>query len=244
MGQSGHFLQDLHLHRDGIFCCYLSSMPGKLMQKLAGCCNVKAMVSKELFAFVPNTSQSILLGLYVCSYNTVLTPAAACTHVLDRPSLYVCTPIMHLSDRFIFECLTGVRQEGCFGAVLCDGMGLGKTFQTVASLWCLLTKGIDGRPTCKKPLVLCPSSLVQNWGKEFGHWLGDRVQPVVVDETKAPAVKASLQASTVVQCIWHLFTTPGYRSVEHDQQPALMVSLPHIVLFADCLACSGLARKM
>jgi hypothetical protein len=37
----------------------------------------------------------------------------------------------------------------------------------VASLWCLLTKGVHVAqgPTCKKPLVLCPSSLVQNWGK-------------------------------------------------------------------------------
>jgi SNF2 family DNA or RNA helicase len=65
----------------------------------------------------------------------------------------------------------------------------------VASLWCLLTKGIHAGqgPTCKRPLVLCPSSLVQNWGKEFGRWLGDRVAPVVVDDTKAAAVKDALQ---------------------------------------------------
>lgn len=95
-------------------------------------------------------------------------------------------------------------------------------------------------PTCKKPLILCPSSLVQNWGKvrdaprqacqrqpvhltcigclhtrrpfacmhvththpplppprrpqEFERWLGDRVQPVVVDDTRAAAVKNALQ---------------------------------------------------
>lgn len=40
-------------------------------------------------------------------------------------------------------------------------MGLGKTFQTIASLYCLLTKGVFGQPTCKKPLILCPTSLVQ-----------------------------------------------------------------------------------
>jgi SNF2 family DNA or RNA helicase len=54
-----------------------------------------------------------------------------------------------------------VRQQGISGAVLADGMGLGKTFQTIASLYCLLTKGIFGQPTCKKPLILCPTSLVQ-----------------------------------------------------------------------------------
>lgn len=100
--------------------------------------------------------------------------------------------------KFVFECLSGVSKEGFTGAVLCDGMGLGKTFQTIASLWCLLTKGIKGEPTCKKPLILCPSSLVQNWGRELLHWLGDRVLPVVVDDTKASAVKDSLQASGCV----------------------------------------------
>eukprot|EP00882_Tetradesmus_deserticola_P032913 GHRQ01037555.1.p2 GENE.GHRQ01037555.1~~GHRQ01037555.1.p2 ORF type:complete len:101 (+),score=15.41 GHRQ01037555.1:119-421(+) len=42
-----------------------------------------------------------------------------------------------------------------------DGMGLGKTFQTIASLYSLLTKGVSGQPTCRKPLILCPTSLVQ-----------------------------------------------------------------------------------
>lgn len=70
---------------------------------------------------------------------------------------------VYMSDacRFVFECLSGVRQEGMCGAVLADGMGLGKTFQTIASLYCLLTKGIFNQPTCKKPLILCPTSLVQ-----------------------------------------------------------------------------------
>jgi hypothetical protein len=34
---------------------------------------------------------------------------------------------------------------------------------------------------------------LQNWGKEFVKWLGDRVEPVVVDDTKADKVKKSLQ---------------------------------------------------
>lgn len=33
--------------------------------------------------------------------------------------------------RFVFSCLCGTRQDGVSGAVLADGMGLGKTFQTV-----------------------------------------------------------------------------------------------------------------
>jgi hypothetical protein len=46
-------------------------------------------------------------------------------------------------------------------------MGLGKTFQTIASLYCLLTKGVNGQPTCRKPLILCPTSLVQVCRKGF-----------------------------------------------------------------------------
>jgi hypothetical protein len=104
-------------------------------------------------------------------------------------------PHQRLGVQFVFSRLCGTVVEGVSGGVLADGMGLGKTFQTVASLWCLLTKGIHagGGPTCKRPLILCPSSLVQNWGKEFAGWLGDRVAPVVVDDTRAAAVKDALQ---------------------------------------------------
>lgn len=120
----------------------------------------------------------------------------------------VCVYLHCALCRFVFECLSGVRQQGISGAVLADGMGLGmsaagmtvmlaaswwlhamqqpeaehgtllcrrlstphvrplspcagKTFQTIASLYCLLTKGVFGQPTCKKPLILCPTSLVQ-----------------------------------------------------------------------------------
>ncbi|KAF8064561.1 rhp54 [Scenedesmus sp. PABB004] len=110
--------------------------------------------------------------------------------------------------KFVFECLSGVRQGGVFGAVLADGMGLGKTFQTVASLHQLLTKGVDGRPTCRKPLILCPSSLVQNWGKELWHWLGDRVVPVVVDDTRPEPVKRAFQ---------------DFRAFAHGGKPKVLV---------------------
>ena len=106
-------------------------------------------------------------------------------------------------------------------------------------MWCLLTKGVDGRPTCRKPLVLCPSSLVQvgsvvlgfvlnvcvraaaaaahlqkptkpnktqpkthhkkkNWGKEFARWLGERVAPIVVDDTRAAAVKDAMKVWVIL----------------------------------------------
>lgn len=35
-------------------------------------------------------------------------------------------PHQHEGLQFVFSCLTGVRQPGFFGGVLCDGMGLGE----------------------------------------------------------------------------------------------------------------------
>jgi hypothetical protein len=55
-------------------------------------------------------------------------PTAACqqpAHPLflkPVPLLPACLPV---ACRFVFECLSGVRQQGISGAVLADGMGLG-----------------------------------------------------------------------------------------------------------------------
>ncbi|MEW5317192.1 MAG: hypothetical protein WDW38_008516 [Sanguina aurantia] len=89
--------------------------------------------------------------------------------------------------RFMFWCLAGLHEGGA-GCILCDGMGLGKSFQSIAILWTLLTTGLKGSPTCSKPLILCPSSLVNNWGKEMHRWLGDRVDAVMVDDTRGGKV--------------------------------------------------------
>ncbi|GMH39369.1 hypothetical protein BSKO_07267 [Bryopsis sp. KO-2023] len=96
--------------------------------------------------------------------------------------------------RFMYQCLSGFKVKGYYGCILCDGMGLGKSFQSIAVLWMMLTSGIDGKPSCHKPLVLCPSSLVQNWGNEFKKWLGERVVPVVMEG--ADAKKALMSFDT------------------------------------------------
>ena len=67
-------------------------------------------------------------------------------------------------------------------------MGLGKTLQCIALVWTLLKQGPEG--PCRyngrlewgrKAVVICPSSLVANWGKEFRKWLGqERVRPLMV----------------------------------------------------------------
>lgn len=56
-----------------------------------------------------------------------------------------------------------------------------------------MTRGIHGEPTCKRALIVCPSSLVMNWGKEIIKWLGGRIKPDVVEDTRAHKVKEILR---------------------------------------------------
>ena len=70
--------------------------------------------------------------------------------------------------------------------------------QSIATLWTLLTAGIHGgKPTCARPLILCPASLVANWGAELTRWLEGRVAPVVVDDTRGEKVGQMRDACVV-----------------------------------------------
>lgn len=53
--------------------------------------------------------------------------------------------------------------ESCgFGGILADEMGLGKTLQVIAFL-----ASLDGERAEQPSLVVCPASLILNWGEEF-----------------------------------------------------------------------------
>ncbi len=66
---------------------------------------------------------------------------------------------------------------------------LGKTFQSIVTMWVLMTNGVHGTPTCSRTLVLTPSSLVTNWGREVDKWLAGRLKPIVMDDSNGGAVK-------------------------------------------------------
>ncbi|KAL6260447.1 hypothetical protein P5V15_007972 [Pogonomyrmex californicus] len=73
---------------------------------------------------------------------------------------------------FLYECLMGLKVPDHFGAILADEMGLGKTLQCITLIWTMLKKGPYGRPIVKRVLIITPSSLCNNWEKEFVKWLG------------------------------------------------------------------------
>lgn len=52
-----------------------------------------------------------------------------------------------------------------FGGILADDMGLGKTLQSIAFLLALHNE--EKRKKIKTSLIVCPASLVYNWGDEF-----------------------------------------------------------------------------
>ena len=103
----------------------------------------------------------------------VLQPGSAntCPIVLDPYLQAKMRPHQIVGLKFLYSCVMEESEHGS-GAILADTMGLGKTLQCIALLWTLLKQGIYGKPTCKKFLVITPSSLVNNWKCEFKKWLG------------------------------------------------------------------------
>lgn len=48
---------------------------------------------------------------------------------------------------------------------------LGKTLQCIALMWTLLKQSpLAGKSTIEKCIIVCPSSLVRNWGNELGEY--------------------------------------------------------------------------
>ncbi|CAB9503848.1 DNA repair and recombination protein RAD54-like (Fragment) [Seminavis robusta] len=71
------------------------------------------------------------------------------------------------------------------GAILADEMGLGKTLMTIATI-----VGLHRTHREKHFIVVCPSSLVSNWAKEFDKWVGKASQPkrVVIQSGKDESI--------------------------------------------------------
>ncbi|KAG5321884.1 RA54B protein, partial [Pseudoatta argentina] len=88
---------------------------------------------------------------------------------------------------FLYECLMGLKIPNYFGAILADEMGLGKTLQCITLIWTMLKKGPYGKPIIKRVLIVTPSSLCNNWEKEFVKWLGcHRIFPYVIGGKNKP----------------------------------------------------------
>lgn len=98
--------------------------------------------------------------------------------------------------RWMYRALHGLDERersnaGTRGVVLADEMGLGKSLQVLAVLWTMLTQGPSGEPTCRRAVLVCPASLIGNWGAEFKKWLGGVRAQASLCEGNAEAVDAA-----------------------------------------------------
>ncbi|CAM6092312.1 unnamed protein product [Calypogeia fissa] len=110
--------------------------------------------------------------------------------------------------QFMYECVMGTRNPLFTGCLLADAMGLGKTLQVIALIWTLIKKGPGGHPAVRKVLVICPSSLVENWGKEVRKWLGNERLPPLVIHSGTPAKDVKRKISNFqVGTVYHLLIT-------------------------------------
>lgn len=107
---------------------------------------------------------------------------------------------------FLYECLMGLKVPDYFGAILADEMGLGKTLQCITLIWTMLKKGPYGKPIVKRVLIITPSSLCNNWDKEFSKWLGSfRMSPYVVDGKNKPKNFTAYSRNSVMIISYEMF---------------------------------------
>lgn len=107
---------------------------------------------------------------------------------------------------FLYECLMGLRVPDYFGAILADEMGLGKTLQCITLIWTMLKKGPYGKPIVKYVLIITPSSLCNNWEKEFIKWLGShRIFPYVVNGKNKPKDFTKHPKNSVIIISYEMF---------------------------------------
>lgn len=94
--------------------------------------------------------------------------------------------------QFMFECVCGLRDFEGQGCILADDMGLGKTLQGISLLWTLLCQGVEGKPTVKRAIIVCPTSLVGNWDSECTKWLDGRIRTLPLSESSREDVISSI----------------------------------------------------
>ena len=98
--------------------------------------------------------------------------------------------------QFLFECVTGMREYDGQGCILADDMGLGKTLQGITLLWTLLHQGspaLGGTPVVRRAVIVCPTSLVNNWASECEKWLKGRLRCLPLSEASRDEVIQSIK---------------------------------------------------
>ncbi|CAL9728220.1 DNA repair and recombination protein Rad54p [Monosporozyma unispora] len=114
---------------------------------------------------------------------------------------------------------TESTKKNSYGCIMADEMGLGKTLQCIALMWTLLKQGPQGKSMIDKCIIVCPSSLVNNWANELVKWLGPgTVSSLAIDGKKSSI--ASMGNDSVAQAINQWGKAKGRNIVK----PVLIIS--------------------
>uniref|UniRef100_A0A1A9WX77 Helicase ATP-binding domain-containing protein n=1 Tax=Glossina brevipalpis TaxID=37001 RepID=A0A1A9WX77_9MUSC len=150
-----------------------------------------------------------------------MDPQKILVHVVVDPLLSnILRPHQREGVRFMYECVEG--KKGLFnGCIMADEMGLGKTLQCVTLVWTLLRQSPDCKPTIGKAIIVCPSSLVKNWEKEFQKWLQGRMHCL--------AMEGGAKDDTVRSLEQFAYNT------NHRGTPVLIISYETFRIYAEIL---------
>lgn len=113
-----------------------------------------------------------------------------------------------------YSWLSFLRQWG-LGACLADDMGLGKTPQTLAFIQSMWKTSWQGKPSTliSPTLVICPTSVVNNWQKEAARFTPDL--PVLVHHGLARTKGAAFKKAAMKQAIIISSYALLHRDLEH-----------------------------
>lgn len=112
--------------------------------------------------------------------------------------------------KFLYKCTMGWVSSNAHGCIMADEMGLGKTLQCITLMWTLLRQSPEGRKgNIEKAIIVCPSSLVQNWAKELDKWLGEgTVTPLAIDGKSVKSAELSEQLRAWASAQGRMVTRP------------------------------------
>ncbi|QLG74843.1 hypothetical protein HG535_0H01700 [Zygotorulaspora mrakii] len=112
-----------------------------------------------------------------------------------------------------------VVNRGAYGCIMADEMGLGKTLQCIALMWTLLRQGPQGKKLIDKCIIVCPSSLVNNWANELIKWLGpNTLSPLAIDGKKSSLVNGGNSSVSMAIKNW------GQSRGRNIVKPVLIIS--------------------
>lgn len=115
-------------------------------------------------------------------------------------------------------------EQGGFGGILADEMGLGKTLQTLA--WLSLERA-DSEARGLPALVVCPTSLVENWAREaqkFVPWM----RTLVISGSQRERAFPAIPSHQIVITSYALLRRDIERYLDHRFGAAVLDEAQHI----------------